>query len=120
MKTLIQCLTVFLVSCAILSLVSFFSVDQGWIHRAITNDKSTDAFEAAVRKKLTEEFVGNFAMAIINNGEVSTTIFHSAAKPVDQNTIFQVASLSKFVTAIGIMKLVEIKASIWISLLKVT
>jgi CubicO group peptidase (beta-lactamase class C family) len=107
MKIFIKYLFVFLVSCVVLGFVSFFSVDQGWIHSAITNDKSTDAFEAAVRKKLTEEFVGNFAFAILENGEVSTTMFHSAGKPVDQNTIFQVASLSKFVSAIGIMKLVE-------------
>ena len=107
MKTFIQYMFVFLASCVILGIICFLSVDQGWIHQPIVKDKSISAWKEAVEETLAEEFVGNFALAVLKNGEVSTTIFHSAAKPVDQNTIFQVASLSKFVSAIGVMKLVE-------------
>ncbi|MDQ2771923.1 MAG: beta-lactamase family protein, partial [Bacteroidota bacterium] len=33
--------------------------------------------------------------------------YHSAGKPTDRNTVFQVASLSKWISAVGVMKLVE-------------
>ena len=45
--------------------------------------------------------------AIINNGKVEYEKFHTAGKKVNRNTVFQVASLSKWISAFGIMKLVE-------------
>lgn len=47
-------------------------------------------------------------MVIMKDGMPEKEVFQSASKKVDKNTVFQVASLSKFVTAIGIMKLVEL------------
>jgi len=47
-------------------------------------------------------------MAILKSGVIEKELFYSKNKPVDKNTIFQVSSLSKFVSAAGIMKLVEI------------
>lgn len=47
-------------------------------------------------------------MVIMKDGKVEKEIFFSHNKPVDRNTIFQVSSLSKIVSAVGIMKLVEL------------
>jgi CubicO group peptidase (beta-lactamase class C family) len=69
-------------------------------------DGSTD-FLDTVKTVLGKEFVGNFACAIMHNGEVEEEIFHSAGISVNRNTVFQVASLSKWISAIGVMKLVE-------------
>lgn len=80
---------------------------NGWWHKPITKNKDTDSFVTAVKEISQREFVGNFAMAIMKNGEVEKELFYSANKPVDQNTIFQVSSLSKFVSAMGVMKLTE-------------
>ena len=46
-------------------------------------------------------------MAAIKNGVVEYEKFYSAGKPVDRNTVFQVSSLSKWISAFGIVKLVE-------------
>ncbi|MBY0435821.1 MAG: beta-lactamase family protein, partial [Cyclobacteriaceae bacterium] len=61
----------------------------------------------AVDAEVNKQFVGNFAMAIMKDGIVEYEKFYSAGKPVDRNTVFQVSSLSKWVSAVGIMKLVE-------------
>ncbi|MES2516044.1 MAG: serine hydrolase domain-containing protein [Bacteroidota bacterium] len=82
---------------------------NGWWHNPITKNKDTESFITAVKETSEKEFVGNFAMAIIKDGNVDKEMFISHNKTVDRNTIFQVSSLSKFVSAVGIMKLVELK-----------
>ena len=81
---------------------------NGWWHNPITKSNDTEAFITAVKETAKKEFAGNFAMAIMKDGKVDKEIFISHNKPVDRNTIFQVSSLSKFVSAVGIMKLIEL------------
>lgn len=50
---------------------------------------------------------GNFAMALLEGGEVAGTSFASRGRAVDGDSLFQVASLSKWITAWGVMTLVE-------------
>jgi CubicO group peptidase (beta-lactamase class C family) len=88
--------------------IVFFGTLNGWWHQPMSKDGNTDPFVKSVEKELEKEFVGNFAMAIMKDGMPEKEIFRSAGKKVDKNTVFQVASLSKFVTAVGIMKLVEL------------
>jgi len=80
---------------------------RGWWHKPITIQNSSEAYIDAVKEKLNEQFVGNFALAMIKNGIVEVEEFHTAGKPVDRNTVFQIASLSKWISAFGVMKLVE-------------
>ncbi|MBS1550916.1 MAG: beta-lactamase family protein [Bacteroidetes bacterium] len=80
---------------------------NGWWHNPITKNKDTESFITEVKETTQKEFVGNFAMAIMKDGKVDKEIFISYNKPIDRNTIFQVSSLSKFVSAVGIMKLTE-------------
>jgi len=80
---------------------------NGWWHTPITKSTDTESFTNAVNENIKKEFVGNFAMAIMKNGRVEKEIFRSHNKSVNRNTIFQVSSLSKFVTAVGVMKLTE-------------
>jgi CubicO group peptidase (beta-lactamase class C family) len=87
--------------------VVLYSTLNGWWHKSITKSGDTEPFIRAVNENIKKEFVGNFAMAIMKNGKVEKEIFHSHSKPVNSNTIFQVSSLSKFVTAVGVMKLTE-------------
>ncbi len=87
--------------------VIFFGTLDGWFHQPIAKSKSTQSFLEAVDVKLGKLFVGNFAMAVIGGGSVEQEKFYSVGKPVDRNTIFQVSSLSKWISAVGIMKLVE-------------
>lgn len=87
--------------------VVFWGTVQGIWHEPITAEEDVEAFIAASEDKINSDFVGNFAMAILKGGKVIKELYHSTDKPVDHNTVFQVASLSKWVSAIGIMKLVE-------------
>jgi CubicO group peptidase (beta-lactamase class C family) len=85
----------------------FLGTKKGWWHDPIAKGQNADDFIEAVQEKFDAQFVGNFAMAMVNNGTITDEIFYTAGKPVDRNTVFQVASLSKWVSAFGVMKLVE-------------
>jgi CubicO group peptidase (beta-lactamase class C family) len=80
---------------------------DGWFHQSIAVKNSSQAFISAIESEIDKQFVGNFAMASMKNGIVEYEKFHSVGKPVDRNTVFQVASLSKWISAFGIMKLIE-------------
>ena len=79
----------------------------GWWHQSITKKTNSESYIAAVEKELNETFVGNFALAVMKDGKVQEEVFHTEGKTVDRNTVFQVASLSKWISAFGVMKLVE-------------
>ena len=50
---------------------------------------------------------GNVAFVLIEDGQVFDEHFTSVGQPVDRDTLFQVASMSKWITAWGVMTLVE-------------
>jgi CubicO group peptidase (beta-lactamase class C family) len=85
----------------------FIGTLKGWWYEPFTKNNDPELFTVAVKEKTEKEFVGNFAMAVIKGGQVEKELFYSKNKNVDKNTIFQVSSLSKFVSTAGIMKLVE-------------
>jgi len=87
--------------------VVFLGTIKGWWHKPIAKQDTSQSFIAAIDNEINKQFVGNFAMAILKDGIVEHEKFHSAGKPVDRNTVFQVSSLSKWISAFGIMKLVE-------------
>jgi len=85
----------------------FYGTDSGFLLRGITSGDTADDFIAAAEEKLQQEFAGNMAMALLEDGEVVGASFHSEHQPVTDSTSFLVASLSKWVTAWGVFKLVE-------------
>lgn len=72
---------------------------------AVASDDAASLIEAA--KTQSAEFPGNLALVVIDNGRVEARHFHSIGRPVDADTLFQMASVSKWVTAWGIMTLVD-------------
>ncbi|MCP9770613.1 class A beta-lactamase-related serine hydrolase [Lacihabitans sp. LS3-19] len=88
--------------------LSFYGTLKGWWHKPFTDSNDPKLFSKAVNQQIEKEFVGNFAMANIKEGEVEKELFYSKNKKVDKNTIFQVSSLSKIVSSVGILKLVEL------------
>jgi len=87
--------------------VVFLGTVDGWFHKPIAKQNSSQSFLTAIETEIGKQFVGNFAMATLKDGIVESEKFHSVGKPVDRNTVFQVSSLSKWISAFGIMKLVE-------------
>jgi CubicO group peptidase (beta-lactamase class C family) len=50
---------------------------------------------------------GNVAFALLHNGRIVTEHFAPIDLPVDRDTLFQAASISKWVAARGVMKLAD-------------
>ncbi len=88
--------------------IAFYGTLKGWWHQPFTGSNDPKLFTEVVNQQIEKEFVGNFAMAIMKDGTIEKELFYSKSKKVDKNTIFQVSSLSKIVSAVGIMKLVEL------------
>ncbi|AFU69415.1 beta-lactamase class C AmpC-like protein [Psychroflexus torquis ATCC 700755] len=107
MKRIIKCLFALILTAALWSILVFFGTVNGWLHKPFTKSTDPELFTVATKTQIEKEFVRNFAMAIMKEGRVEKQLFHSANKKVDKNTIFQVASFSKFVSTVEIMKLVE-------------
>jgi CubicO group peptidase (beta-lactamase class C family) len=87
--------------------IVIFGTIDGWFHPPIAKSNTSQSFLEAVDNELENQFVGNFAMAVMSRGTVEEEKFYSVGKSVDRNSVFQVSSLSKWVSAFGIMKLVE-------------
>ncbi|OYU71549.1 MAG: serine hydrolase [Alphaproteobacteria bacterium PA2] len=78
---------------------------QGWSHRPLAPRGDAPAFATAARAQIDQARAGNAAFVLIKEGHVVAEHFRSAGEPVDRDTLFQVASLSKWVTAWGVMTL---------------
>jgi CubicO group peptidase (beta-lactamase class C family) len=66
-----------------------------------------NAFIAAEKVRFDRESKGDIAIAVIERGHVVGEYFASHGHPVDRQSLFQVASMSKWFTAWGVMALVE-------------
>lgn len=86
---------------------TYYGYVNGWFHTPITTQNTTQAFIEAIETEIEKEFVGNYAMVVFENGKIVDELFYSKDAPIDKHTLFQVASLSKFISAMGVMKLVE-------------
>lgn len=86
----------------LISIVIFFKVD-------FSNSSEIEDF---VHKKMNKTNIPGVSIAIIKNNEIDNYISYGYAnvnerKKVDENTVFQIASLSKVVTATAVMHLFE-------------
>jgi CubicO group peptidase (beta-lactamase class C family) len=78
---------------------------QGLTPLAMRGDAG--AFMAAARDRVEGAGVGNGALALIEDGRIFDSYFYSTGDPVDGGTLFQMASVSKWVTSWGVMALVR-------------
>lgn len=96
-------LTAVLVWCGLV----FFGFSEGWGRKPIAASPEPEAFISAARSQIADAGVGNLALVLIEDGAVAEDYYTSAEAPVGPQTLFQVASLSKWLTAWGVMNLVE-------------
>ncbi|GGE43768.1 hypothetical protein GCM10011367_18100 [Marinicauda pacifica] len=96
-----------LVAALIWAVLVFFSVSEGWIRTPLASSDTPDAFVAAARRLAEEESGGTLSLMLIEDGDGAGGFDISAGAPVDEDSVFQVASLSKWLTAWGVMVLVE-------------
>lgn len=80
---------------------------EGWWRPLPAPRGDTAAFIAAAKARFAAESRGDIALALLRSGRVAGTLYASNGRPVDGASLFQVASMSKWVTAVGVMRLVE-------------
>ena len=89
------------------SAVVGYGVLAGWWHRGIARTGDTPSFMAAVRTMVSSEPHGDVAVALMTKGQVADEYYTGAVDAVNRETVFPVASMSKWVTAVGVMQLVR-------------
>lgn len=85
----------------------FFGTTEGWWRQALAPEGDTGRFMEAAKQFVDARNGGNAVFALIDHGTVHGIHAASVGEPVDANTVFQTASLSKWITACGVMALVE-------------
>lgn len=79
----------------------------GWFKSPIAAPKDNAAFMAAVSSKIQDQTRGNAIVVLLQNWQTVDEYSYSTDKPVNSQTLFQMASVSKWVTTWGILNLVE-------------
>jgi CubicO group peptidase (beta-lactamase class C family) len=87
----------------------FVATVHDWWRPPIAPRGDGHAFAAAARVMVEERLRGNLAMVVIDQGQVIADYYESVdpEEPIGPDTIFQVASVSKWVTAWGVLSLVD-------------
>jgi CubicO group peptidase (beta-lactamase class C family) len=96
---------------AIITTVPFF-LNHNDLTKTTDLDKLIKDVETKTEKMLSKYKIPGAAISVLEDGQVTWIGTFGYAdlddnRKVDQNTVFQVASISKSVTALGVMKLVE-------------
>lgn len=79
----------------------------GWWRQPVAPTGDPQAFVHAAIEMIKHGNRGNTALVLIENGAIKAEYYSSVADPVDRNTVFATASMSKWIAAWGVMKLVE-------------
>ncbi len=87
--------------------LSVFGGLYGWWMTPIAKQGDHDAFFAEATKLIDDKNAGNAAFILIRNGDVAGEYYARAERGVDGQTVFPTSSFSKWITAFGVMKLVE-------------
>lgn len=82
----------------------FVSTNEGWHLSAIAPRGDATGFATAVEALLPDDRAVSFALVLHSEGEVTATVFSDG---IDGDTLFPVASMSKWLTAFGVMLLVQ-------------
>ena len=80
---------------------------DGWWRPHVAARGDAQAFLLWAEGRYAAESEGNMAIVLLEGGKVSDRWFASHGRPVDADSLFQVASVSKWLTAWGVMTLVE-------------
>ena len=96
-----------LAGCALWGAAVFAALDQGWGHSALADTGDAVGFEQVARASAEDENIGNLSFVLIEGGQTLSGFHLSKGEEVDAQTVFQVASLGKWLTAWGVLALAE-------------
>ena len=89
------------------AVVVFVGTSEGWWKQTLAPRGDTAGFMDAAAKLVDSSNTGNAVLAVLDDGSVYGVHAVSVGEAVDVNTVFQTASLSKWITAWGVMALVQ-------------
>lgn len=89
------------------AVVLFVGTSSGWWKQSLASRGDTAGFMGAAAKLVDSRNKGNAVFAVIEDGSVHGVHAVSVGEAVDVNTVFQAASLSKWITAWGVMALAQ-------------
>lgn len=101
----------FILTCVVLTVLWTVLVGigarNGWLRSDASRSGDAADFITSASAKFVQGSRGNIAIVLIEQGEPVQRYFASHGKPVDEHTLFQAASMSKWLTAWGVMALAE-------------
>lgn len=89
------------------TVVVFVGTSEGWWKQPLAPRGDIAGFMHAAAKLVDSRNKGNTVFTLIHDGSVHGVHTVSVGQAVDVNTVFQTASLSKWITAWGVMALVQ-------------
>jgi CubicO group peptidase (beta-lactamase class C family) len=92
---------------AVWLMINIVSTKQGWFTHAIAPKSNSTLFMSSAVDSIKEKSNGNAMLMLVEKGEVVDKFSTSKDVPVNSATVFGVSSLSKWITAVGIMTLVD-------------
>ena len=96
-----------LVAMLIWAALVFAGLSEGWLRRPVAPRGDTQGFFAVVHDMAESRNRGTIALVLLEDGRIVGDFGKSQGSSVDGNSLFQVASLGKWLTAWGVMALVE-------------
>ena len=106
--TLLRTLLAATAALALWSALVLHGTLEGWGRPMMLAPPADDAaFASAARSRIDAGHSGNAVFRLLTAGRVTAEHNRSASAPVDADTLFPVASLGKWVTAVGVLTLVE-------------
>jgi len=107
MKAVVRIALITLALLLLWNLLVFVGISEGWWQRPLAARGDTAAFMDAATQRIDSRNRGNAVLALIDRAAVHGVHAASVGEAVDVDTVFQTASLSKWLTAWGVMALVQ-------------
>lgn len=89
------------------SVLVFIGTSEGWGKARLAAPDDAAGFVAAAAQMIERDHTGNLSLLVLESGEIAGAFDYSTGDAVDNSSVFQVASLGKWLTGWGVMVLVE-------------
>jgi CubicO group peptidase (beta-lactamase class C family) len=105
--TIFKHILAFVVAIVLWTAVVLIGAAYGWWMNPIAPTGDTRAFMDAATRIIEEENQGNVALVLLESGDVFDSYYSTLKEPVNGDMLFPTASMSKWIAACGVMKMVE-------------
>ncbi len=105
-KVIISVLTICLLS-GVWAGLRFTALLNGWLLTPWAKPDDRENFVERLKQEMDQHVTGNAVYALLEEGAMVDSHFISLGKPVDEMSVFGVASVSKWITAMAVMRLVQ-------------